>query len=404
MNRYSLLAAVAVALVLPFQANATDPGQVYYANFDGVGGAWTTYPLLSSSPNSWRHGWPAIGPSRPYPEVNCWATAKTFSSGMISGGYYSHEYSAVMSPAINLSGSGSGWAVQINWDDYLNVPSGYAGIEVSNNNGLTWKEMYEATGNHTVTGSWRNGVMSRTLSPDFCTSGFRIRFRIDSYSGSYNDWQAFMFDNVAVSLVTATGSYDLSDAYLYDDEWIDYAGPQATDVNLVAKTYDDNLVSLMIPAGTTGQYTDGSPLDGGFYGPSYDDGYPSDYGIPNPDEVVDLVAYAVGDDYYPIEFDNPVRLQFNGQADKQVGWFDDDLFHPIETMLADDDGSLLATLGVDAGYLNVGDDLVVWTDHLCYFVMYVPEPTSCVILSLGSLALLRSYGRRRQPGRVKRTA
>jgi len=65
------------------------------------------------------------------------------------------------------------------------------------------------------------------------------------------------------------------------------------------------------------------------------------------------------------------------------------VFHPIDTILTADDGSLLDTLGVDAGYINMGDDLIVWTDHLCYFVMYTPEPTSALMLGLGGLALLR---------------
>jgi len=390
MNRFHLIKSVAAVLVVVVQAHAADPGQVYYANFYNSGGTWTTYPVLSSSPNSWKHGWPIIGPSGPLPDVHSWCTAKNpYTGTTLSGGYYAHEHSCVRSPTIDLTDSGTGWAVEVTWMDYLNVPSGSAAVEVSNNNGLTWKGMFTGSGNQTVLGSWRSGL-SRTLSPDFCTWGFRMRFRIDSYAGSYNDYQAYMFDSVGVSLVTPTGSYDVADAYLYDEQWIDYTGPQENDINLLAKTYDDNLVGLRIPADTAASI-DGQPLAyDGLYGPWYeDDYYPSDYGIPNPDDVIDLVAYGVGDTYEEISFDNPVRLQFAAQAGKQVGWSLDGVFHPIETMLSDDDGGLLDTLGVDAGYLNVGDDLVVWTDHLCYFVMYTPEPTSALMLGLGGVALLR---------------
>jgi len=318
MDRSHLIAAVVAALfLLGPHAGATEPGQVYYANFYNSGGAWTTYPLLSSSPNSWKSGWPGIGPSGPLPDVYSWCTAKNpYTGTTLSGGYYAHEHSCVQSPTIDLADNGIGWAVQVNWMDYLNVPSGYAKVEVSNNNGMTWKEMFSGNGDQTVLGSWRSGL-SRTLSPDFCTWSFSIRFRIDSYAGSYSDYQAYMFDSVGVSLITPTGSYDVSDAYLEDEEWIDYTGPQPNAVDLSAKTYDDNLVGLRIPANTAASM-DGQPLAyEGFYGPWYEDYYyPYEYGIPNPDDVIDLVAYGVGDTYEAITFDNPVRLQFAGQAGK----------------------------------------------------------------------------------------
>lgn len=275
--------------------------------------------------------------------------------------------------------------------DYLNVHSGSASVEVSNNYGLTWKQMFSGSGNQLVYGSWRSGL-SRTLSPDFCTSGFRIRFRVDTYSQAYNEYQGYFFDSVGVSLVTPTGSYHVFGAYLDDEEFIDYPGPLNDPVTLAAKTYDDNIVTLSIPANTTA-FMGGEELTDGFYGPWFEDDdyeYPEDFYIPNPENVVDLVAYGVGDSYETITFDNPVRLQFDGQAGKLVGWSNPYMeeFHLIDTMLEADDGSLLESLGVDAGYLNIGDDLVVWTNHMTYFVMYVPEPTTLLLLAAGSAGLL----------------
>ncbi len=398
-NTLGLLCALLLLGVSSQAFSADAPGTVYSENFASGTAGWASGKLISSSPNSWRLGVASIGYLQPYPWY-CWGTARdpvNPATNALTGGYFAREYSYVKSPNINLSAHGVGYAVTLGWMDYMNIHSGSGSIEVSNNYGLTWKELYKASGDQTVSGSWR--TISRTLAPMFCTSGFRVRFRIDSYAQAYTAWQGFYFDNVSVSLVTASGGYSVLDAYLDDDEWIDYPGPMDGPVDLTARTYDDNLVTLSIPANTTA-YMGGAELTDGFYGPWYEDDdyeYPEDFGIPNPDDVVDLVAYGVGDDYEKITFDNPVRLQFNGQAGKLVGWSNPymDEFHLIDTMLEADDGSLLGSLGVDAGYLNIGDDLVVWTNHMTYFVMYVPEPAAALLLLVGGVGLL---ARRRRIG------
>ncbi|MCD4699191.1 MAG: PEP-CTERM sorting domain-containing protein [Phycisphaerae bacterium] len=401
-NTLKLLCALLLLAVSVQAFSADAPGTLYSQNFATGGAGWASGKIISSSPNSWRLGVASIGYLQPYPWY-CWGTARdpvNPYTNALTGGYYAREYSYVKSPSINLSSHGIGHAVTLNWMDYMNIHSGSGSIEVSNNYGLTWKQLYKGYGDQTVTGSWR--TMSGTLGPTFCTMGFRVRFRIDSYAQAYTAWQGFYFDNVSVSLVTATGSYDLANAYTDDGGWVDYPGPMDGPVILAAQTYDDNIVTLSIMADTTA-YMDGEELTDGFYGPWYEDYYyedAEDFGIPNPDDVVDLVAYGVGDDDETITFDNPVRLQFDGQAGKLVGWYDVDLdeFHLIDTMLEADDGSLLGSLGVDAGYLDIGDDLVVWTDHMTYFVMYVPEPAAALLLVAGSAVLLV---RRRRRGTAK---
>lgn len=75
-NTLKLLCALLLLSVSAHVVRADEPGQMYYANFYNTGGGWTTGTLLSSSPNSWKCGWPEVGPSGPLPDVYSWCTAE----------------------------------------------------------------------------------------------------------------------------------------------------------------------------------------------------------------------------------------------------------------------------------------------------------------------------------------
>lgn len=75
-------------------------------------------------------------------------------------------------------------------------------------------------------------------------------------------------------------------------------------------------------------------------------------------------------------FDKPVRLKFDGWAGKKVGYVEPGktTVTEISNLLAADSGDALLAPNED-GYINVGNDLIVWTTHMTKFVIYESSRT-----------------------------
>jgi hypothetical protein len=84
-------------------------------------------------------------------------------------------------------------------------------------------------------------------------------------------------------------------------------------------------------------------------------------------------AIELGDVNTGLAFSQPVRILL-GQGDKLAGWIRSGYFTPITTRLGSDSAS---ALGNNAdGYITVGSDLVIWTNHFTTFVAYTETATS----------------------------
>jgi len=95
----------------------------------------------------------------------------------------------------------------------------------------------------------------------------------------------------------------------------------------------------------------------------------------NPAEVtvegaqsVDLVI-EVGSAQGELTFDKPVRILLKGQAGKSTGFLRGSSFTEITKILNSDSGDELSA--GEAGKIDVGGDLVIWTTHFTKFVSYV---------------------------------
>ncbi len=75
-----------------------------------------------------------------------------------------------------------------------------------------------------------------------------------------------------------------------------------------------------------------------------------------------------------LTFSKPVRLLLPGQAGKLAGYSRNGVFTKIDYLLMSDDQTQLAQQlqnnGKTEGYLNMGNDLVIWTLHFTKFISY----------------------------------
>ncbi|MDD3269680.1 MAG: S-layer homology domain-containing protein [Syntrophomonadaceae bacterium] len=67
-------------------------------------------------------------------------------------------------------------------------------------------------------------------------------------------------------------------------------------------------------------------------------------------------------------FSQPVKIIIPGQAGKLAGWILNGKFTPITCLMKTDSANDLEKN--NEGYLNVGDDLIIWTNHFTTFVTY----------------------------------
>jgi hypothetical protein len=89
-------------------------------------------------------------------------------------------------------------------------------------------------------------------------------------------------------------------------------------------------------------------------------------------------AIQIGDPTLSIALSAPARIVFAGAANWQVGYSRSSGFTPISAMCSSDNqAAVTSQFGAAASsdcYLNVGSDLVVWTNHFTSFVVYSLSP------------------------------
>lgn len=154
----------------------------------------------------------------------------------------------------------------------------------------------------------------------------------------------------------------------------EYDGTEAVILPLIDLSVWDNdaeKVNLYVPAGT--KVTPDDPAwDGNITMPTI---------MPNSsvtinNATVNLVIN-LGDDSTVLRFDNPVRLKFNGLAGKKVGYRNpgSTAVTTVDNLLPEDSAAALTASGESSGYLNVGNDLIVWTTYTADYVVYTAVPT-----------------------------
>ncbi|HZJ76516.1 MAG TPA: S-layer homology domain-containing protein, partial [Oscillospiraceae bacterium] len=144
-------------------------------------------------------------------------------------------------------------------------------------------------------------------------------------------------------------------------------------LSIETKTEGDNLIKMSIPKGVKVK------------APAKWDGMlnlPEKKSIENVEVEPDagkkarvnvVIEVGAGDDVI-LNFDRAVRLVIPGQAGKDVGYIRKGVFKKIDTKLKENNQETGDSLEAGAeGWINVGDDLVIWTKHFTKFVTYIQE-------------------------------
>ncbi|MCL7487734.1 MAG: thrombospondin type 3 repeat-containing protein [Desulfobulbaceae bacterium] len=372
----SCLALVSGCFLLLIAENA-GAARVYNQNFLATCGSYLS-GTVSGSTSSWRCGYSNVMGSPDGGAVYnyCWGTS-THNPYYLEGGYTS-EHSYAMSPKIDLRSS-AGKTFTLAWRHSIQT---YAGdsvrVQVSNNNGMTWTDVYFSYGGR-VTGSspcYSVVYTSANLSSDYVGSDFRVRWRIDSnrirpyHTGSACDpsgYTGFFFDNVTIDDYDGVMPNLVYPQVPNGGDYLQWFGPPSNQQNVTTSTAAGD-VTMQFPAGLV-IYKNGQPFTGNFYAP-YVVEYPDPVELGLPVTPPYLLALEIGLEDEELTFSAPVRILIPGEAGRSVGWSRLNVYHEITTQLSADDGSLLDSLGVEDGYLSVGDDLVIWTKHLTTFVVY----------------------------------
>ena len=179
---------------------AEPPPTLYTEDFEANDGSYTV-----SGVASWQWGTPTRGPSAAHSGLNVWATN-------LSGNYRNNEDSYLTSPEIDLlakvsasaalhavGGGGGGGGTQqlmLSWWQWLQTESGYdfASVEVSD--GVTWSEVYTASG--IITTDWQR--FSIFLDPQYAVPNFQVRFHL--LSDSIVAYPGFYVDDVDIEIYT----------------------------------------------------------------------------------------------------------------------------------------------------------------------------------------------------------
>lgn len=155
-----------------------DQPPVYYSqDFELDDGGYTV-----SGVTSWEWGVPTRGPGSAHSGSNAWATD-------LNGNYNNNEDGYITSPLMDLTGAAGDGLLLLSWWQWLQTESGYdfSGVEVSD--GVSWMEVYTASGIIDTMWSQYSVVLDAAT---YGVADFQIRFHLRSdgmvtYPGFYID-------------------------------------------------------------------------------------------------------------------------------------------------------------------------------------------------------------------------
>ncbi len=150
-------------------------------------------------------------------------------------------------------------------------------------------------------------------------------------------------------------------------------------INVTSSTTTGD-VDVAIPSSTLSVTSDN--WDDKLYAPSVQTISPPYAYLPNAD--IESI-YRIGGKGASLNFDHAVRINFKGQAAKQVGYYTNGTFSPIteiceaDTQLVGDALNDSCKMNSGSDQINGGGDLIVWTKHFSDFFIYINPPTISTI-------------------------
>lgn len=90
-----------------------------------------------------------------------------------------------------------------------------------------------------------------------------------------------------------------------------------------------------------------------------------------PVEAADVSGISIGSDTHGIEFSKGVRLEIDDKAGYTIGFYEDDTFTEVTSPCDEDTQAIGDALGAgEACYIDVDDDLILWTKHFTDVITY----------------------------------
>lgn len=267
--------------------------------------------------------------------------------------------------------TGSGWTLNSDIHINNNTITGSRDLDVSN----TVSGTLDATLNYWGGGA-PNTSGSVTTTPYFTNSAMTTKSDATVTPDTSGNATATN-SNPTVVVSSSTSPVNVTVSSGTTDATIDFSALQSgSSATLPQTTVTTQNANVQIQSGTTVTATGGT-WDGKITLPTVQTN--ANISIPTPSGTSTTVGTVieVGSDSVSLTFDKPVRLLISGQVGKLVGFERNGTFTQINTVCTADSASTALSANGDC-YINVGNDMVVWTKHFTQFVTYVRNNTYTV--------------------------